>query len=57
MTYRVTDAVDGGDVVDADDAKKLQAVVTAETPADPSHGRPAGASNALAFHAWKKGPL
>jgi hypothetical protein len=32
------------------------AVAVAAGPAAPSHGRPAGAGNALAFHHWKKTP-
>lgn len=38
-----------------DPARKAAAVVAA-APTDPGHGRPAGAGNALAFHAWKKPP-
>ncbi len=46
---------DATDSMGADDhEKKSQAVVAVPAPAAPGHGRPAGAGNALAFHAWKK---
>jgi hypothetical protein len=41
---------------DDDHLKKAQAVIAPTAPADPGHGRPVGAGNALAFHAWKKAP-
>jgi hypothetical protein len=50
----VADATDSVGVDDHD--KKSQAVVAAAAPAAPGHGRPVGAGNALAFHAWKKAP-
>lgn len=42
--------------LDDDDPARKAAATVASAPVDPGHGRPAGAGNALAFHAWKKAP-
>ena len=39
--------------IDDEELKKAARTVAAGTAA-PTHGRPAGASNALAFHGWQK---
>ena len=40
----------------ADEELKKAAKAVAAGAAAPDHGRPAGASNALAFHGWQKNP-
>ena len=43
-------------VVD-DEASRAAAAIASGAPVDPTHGKPVGAGNALAFHQWRKPTL